>query len=239
MSRKKVLFTQLVGCNGCLMAVLGTKIFIDLMETVQVDFFPFLCDNKSEKYDFAFIEGSGENCEEELYELRSLSETIVALGTCATLGGVSNLYPKHRSVPLRKIVPIDYEIPGCPPPPSLLGRAIMNIITGKEYELDDRVLCFECKFKRDSTVLPRIKSLIPQTPPQKCFIEEGVLCMGPITRMGCEAACISSNVPCEGCMGSPYNGISPIVNMLSVLPMSNELRDYRGNFYRFTENPGT
>ena len=39
----------------------------------------------------------------------------------------------------------------------------------------------------------------------KCFLEKNILCLGPITRAGCDARCPSNNVPCTGCRGLAEN----------------------------------
>jgi F420-non-reducing hydrogenase small subunit len=36
---------------------------------------------------------------------------------------------------------------------------------------------------------------------EKCFLAQGVVCMGPATRGACEAACTSGGMPCTGCFG--------------------------------------
>ncbi|UCH31604.1 MAG: hypothetical protein JSV05_08980 [Candidatus Bathyarchaeota archaeon] len=234
MLSKNVLFTQLTGCSGCLMAILGLEIFKDLMEVAKVDFFPFLCDSLEKEYNFTFVEGCSVNDERQLMELRSNTEILVALGSCAVLGGITSLSEEYPNYPLKEYVDVDYEIPGCPPPPLILGRGIMNILAGKSLELDDRVLCYSCKYAKQIIDTPHISKIIPVKPPNSCFLKEGVLCMGPIARGGCEALCIDANIPCEGCTGSPSNYIASTINMLSTLSVTKEIREYNGLYFRFS-----
>ena len=37
--------------------------------------------------------------------------------------------------------------------------------------------------------------------PEKCFLAQGIVCMGPSTRSGCEAVCTTGGMPCTGCFG--------------------------------------
>ena len=48
------------------------------------------------------------------------------------------------------------------------------------------------KVKRDYEGLPNLED---------CFIEQGYLCAGPITKAGCGGLCIRVNAPCSGCYG--------------------------------------
>jgi F420-non-reducing hydrogenase small subunit len=237
MKSKKLLFTQLTGCSGCLMTVLGMEILKDLTEAAKIDFYPFLCDNREDEYDIIFVEGCCANDERQLMELRECTKILVALGSCAVMGGITSLNKQERSYPLNKIVNIDYEIPGCPPPPALLGRGIMNILAGKSFELQDQTLCFDCKFFGQLTEKSYLDKIAPEKPPKSCFLKEGVLCLGPITRGGidgCEAACINANVPCEGCTGSSRNFAAAVINMLSVFSVKKELQEYEGLYFRFS-----
>ncbi|MHA1558072.1 MAG: hypothetical protein ACTSPM_14215, partial [Candidatus Heimdallarchaeota archaeon] len=34
------------------------------------------------------------------------------------------------------------------------------------------------------------------------FLEDGIMCMGPVIQAGCDALCPSYGMPCDGCRGS-------------------------------------
>ncbi|MFC1584119.1 oxidoreductase, partial [Fibrobacterota bacterium] len=52
--------------------------------------------------------------------------------------------------------------------------------------------------------------------PEKCFLTQGVLCMGPATRDGCEYPCVKGNMPCTGCFG-PVSGADQGARMIAAL----------------------
>ena len=55
-------------------------------------------------------------------------------------------------------------------------------------------------------------------------------------RDGCEHKCIEQGIPCEGCMGPVKQGYtSNVINFLSLLKLSRNLRDYDGIFFRFAK----
>jgi len=111
---------------------------------------------------------------------------------------------------LDQVADVDYYIPGCAPTPKIILAAVQTLLSGAlppkgSVLAPDHALCDECprkdskpetlaftEFKRPHEVL---------LDPEKCVLAQGVLCMGPATRAGCEALCIQGNMPCTGCFG--------------------------------------
>jgi F420-non-reducing hydrogenase small subunit len=111
---------------------------------------------------------------------------------------------------LNQVAEVDYYLPGCAPTPKLLGQAVEGLLSG-ELPLKgtvlspDVALCDECPRKETKpetltvTEFLRPHQLILDE--EECLLAQGVLCMGPATRAGCEALCIQANMPCTGCFG--------------------------------------
>ena len=53
--------------------------------------------------------------------------------------------------------------------------------------------------------------------PEKCMLEQGVICLGASTRAGCGAKCLEANQPCRGCMGPTAEVMDQGGSMLSAL----------------------
>lgn len=111
---------------------------------------------------------------------------------------------------LDQVVDVDYYIPGCAPPADLIMEGITAILTGNlppkgTVLAPNKSLCDECD--RNDTKPDKIKVSELKRPhetmmdPEKCFLAEGVVCMGPATRAGCGQRCINANMPCRGCFG--------------------------------------
>jgi F420-non-reducing hydrogenase small subunit len=169
----------------------------------------------------------------------------------------------NQVFPLNKKVEVDYYLPGCPPPQALIKEGITAIIEGK-LPLEKNILgggkplCDECKKetqrqKKEARSIERIFRIHEIQPDlTKCFLDEGIICLGPVTRSGCGARCIKANMPCRGCMGSMSQvndaGASYATALASLLGLENEkelseeeiqklmseIKDPVGTFYRFS-----
>lgn len=111
---------------------------------------------------------------------------------------------------LDQVVPVEFYLPGCPPPVKLIIGAVTAILEGTLPPVGSTLapnmaLCHDCprkdtkpekmlvtEFKRPHQVL---------IDPEKCILAQGLLCLGPDTRCGCDSACIRGNMPCTGCLG--------------------------------------
>ncbi|MFX1410186.1 MAG: hypothetical protein ACFFA6_07530 [Promethearchaeota archaeon] len=78
-----------------------------------------------------------------------------------------------------------------------------------------------------------------------CFIEQGYICMGPVTRAGCGGMCIKVNAPCTGCFGQTEWGVNQAERFadtiikgfnvnLSKEELLNQVKDHLGTFEKFT-----
>ena len=160
-------------------------------------------------------------------------------------------YDTVRSLP--QVIPVEYFMPGCPPPVDLILAAVDAIATGQLPPVgatiaSDKALCDECERQRseEKTVkeFKRPWQLIPDR--EKCFLEQGLVCVGPGTRGGCGARCIKVNMPCRGCFGPPPGVSDQGAKLLSAMAsladsedpaeiaaIVGQIKDPLGTFYRF------
>ena len=126
-------------------------------------------------------------------------------GHTVTLPG---FYETVRS--LDQVENVDYYVPGCAPTPKILMQAVQALLSGElppkgSVIASDVALCEECPRKDTKPDTLTIKEFRrPQeilAKEDECLLAQGLLCMGPATRGGCEALCIRGNMPCTGCFG--------------------------------------
>ena len=112
--------------------------------------------------------------------------------------------------PLDRVVDVDYYLPGCPPQTERLVEVFMAIVTGAVLPPKGSVVgagtkaqCDDCVRKKteNKTIKKFFRPWQIQDDGETCFMEQGIICMGPATRQGCGYRCIKGNSPCKGCYG--------------------------------------
>lgn len=204
--RPRVAFFELTSCEGCQLQLLNNEAslldFLDLIEPVN---FREAMDEKSDAYEIAFVEGSVTRSDEveRLQKIRSRAKILVALGSCACFGGVNQLKNRFTdpdwarrqvygdfpvatgpALPLEAVVPVDLKIYGCPIKKEEVERLVTDLVLGKTPLVPKYPVCMECKARR-----------------HLCLFELGEVCLGPVTRAGCEAWCPANRMGCWGCRG--------------------------------------
>jgi F420-non-reducing hydrogenase small subunit len=263
------------GCSGCEMALLNTgQGLLDLLQEIDIVHMPMLMDNKygnvtgkNKKIiipgaDIGIVTGGVANDEQlnVLLSMRSQCTTLIALGTCATHGGIpalanewsatewlstvfstastdeSTVPEENLPVLLDRVYAVDEKtnvdilIPGCPPRPQVIQHVLMTLLKGKKPQLPTRSVCDTCPALRQGKgAIHNIHRFMdnstydPTEPPaeMQCLLEQGLLCMGPVTAAGCSQdgapQCITARVPCRGCFGPVRHKGNQLLDMMNAL----------------------
>ncbi len=111
---------------------------------------------------------------------------------------------------LDQVIPVDYYLPGCAPPPDLILNAVQAILAGTlppkgSVLAPAKALCDTCPLKEskpEKMAIKEFKRIATSAPdPAVCYLAQGYVCLGPATRSGCGERCIKANMPCRGCFG--------------------------------------
>jgi sulfhydrogenase subunit delta len=212
MIKPRVAFFDFTGCEGCQLDMLNLdeNEFLDLMGLVDIVNFREVKTLREDDYDIAFIEGSVTRESEipRLKAIRKRAKIVVALGACACLGGVNclkneipmeealrlvygenaNNYDTIPARPTNAVVNVDYYVRGCPPIVSEFLSLVKALVLGKRPEVPNYPVCVECKMADNI-----------------CVFDKGMTCLGPVTRAGCGAICVTSGRHCWGCRGMVDN----------------------------------
>ncbi|MFH1672800.1 MAG: oxidoreductase [Pseudomonadota bacterium] len=157
---------------------------------------------------------------------------------------------------LDQIVDVDYYIPGCPPTPELVKKTIMMILDDRLAPRgsvlgEKKALCDTCPRRDGRPEVLRVRAFKrlyeAEWDPAKCFLDQGIICLGPATRGGCNARCINANMPCRGCFGPMDNvrdqGAKSLSFLSSIIDSKDEeelvkivdsIPDPAGLFYRYS-----
>ncbi|HEY5730094.1 MAG TPA: hypothetical protein VIS72_08590 [Anaerolineales bacterium] len=196
-------------CDGCQLSILNMEDeLLDLAEAIDIAY--FLEATRAQKpgpYDIALVEGSVTTPHEieRIKEVRAQAKTVIALGTCATAGGVQALrnfanvedfanvvYPHpeylhylETSTPISEHIPVDLELWGCPVNKKQVLEIIVALLNNRKPNIPPYSVCLECKQRVTVCVL----------------VDKGIPCLGPATQAGCNAICPVMGRGCYGCFG--------------------------------------
>jgi coenzyme F420-reducing hydrogenase gamma subunit len=209
MSKPKVAIFDFACCEGCQLQIVNMEEeILDLLSVADVVEWREAMSETSEVYDVAIIEGSITRLkdEERVKKIRAQAKVLVALGACATIGGVNKIknsmkeadvktavYGKHANDPhletyaakaLDEVVKVDVMIHGCPIDRKEFATILRCLLTGRTPFIPTYPVCVECKMKGNV-----------------CLYQKGEICLGILTRAGCGARCPSSGFWCCGCRG--------------------------------------
>jgi coenzyme F420-reducing hydrogenase gamma subunit len=206
--KPRVAFFDFSSCEGCQLEAINLtgEELLDLVGAVDIVNFREAKTEREDNYDIAFVEGSVTRESEipRLQKIRNQAKILVAFGACACIGGV-NCLKNHLSMdevkeivygkdakyydtiparPINAVVPVDYYVRGCPAQTAELLKVVKALLLGKKPDIPNHPVCVECKMADNV-----------------CVFERAMTCLGPVTRAGCGAICVTSGRFCWGCRG--------------------------------------
>lgn len=209
MARPTLAVWKFTSCDGCQLSLLDLEDeLLAIADRVEIAHFLEASSRVLDgPYDLSLVEGSISTPEQaaRIREIRAQSRTLVAIGACATAGGIQALrntadadaframvYPEPglidalaTATPIADHVTVDLELRGCPVSPAQLRELIAATLAGRKPRLPQEAQCAECKRAGTTCVM----------------VTSGVPCLGPVTRAGCGNLCPPLGRGCYGCFG--------------------------------------
>ncbi len=159
--KPKVAVFDFTSCEGCELQILNCEEEIpDFVAALEFVTFREAMDERAESYDIAFIDGacSRESEAERMREIRKRAKMVIPIGACAVQGCVhtlKNRYPADELLrdqygemagrfdtfavrPVSAVIPVDYFIPGCPPPAHLIRYVMTELLEGRRPDMNGR-----------------------------------------------------------------------------------------------------
>ncbi len=205
--KPRISFHDFTSCEGCQLQVLNCEDeLLDILGAVDIVQFREAIDDRQDECDIAFIEGAftRESDRARLEKIRNHAKIVVALGACATTGGLNVLknyrgidkamktvygdkagwYETSAARPIEDAIKVDYKIHGCPIPKDEFLEVVKSLLAGRKPQIPDYPVCVECKLRENV-----------------CLFHKGQFCMGIVARAGCNAWCPSYGGRCYACRG--------------------------------------
>lgn len=196
-------------CDGCQLSLLDCEDeLLAVAGALDIAYFPEATRAEDEgRYDIALIEGSVTTAHEAnaIREIRARTTKLIAIGACATSGGIQALkngadvagfiasvyaHPEFISTlatatPISDHVRVDYELRGCPISKHQLIELVAATLAGRRPQTPAHATCIACKLAGHVCVM----------------VAHGAPCLGPVTHAGCGALCPGHARGCYGCFG--------------------------------------
>ncbi len=223
--KPKLAVWKFASCDGCQLSLLNCEDeLLALADEIEIANFPEASRAiVPGPYDLSLVEGSitTQHDKERIQDVRRQSKYLVAIGACATAGGIQALrnfkdvrdfvrivyaHPDYidtlaTSSAIADHIPVDFELRGCPVNKPQLLEVITAFLHGRRPNIPRYSVCIDCK-QRDTVCLA---------------VTQDIPCLGPVTQAGCGAICPAYGRGCYGCFGP-----AETPNMES---LANELRD--------------
>jgi len=208
MTKPTVGIFSLTCCEGCQIEILDLEdVLLDVVDKIDILSFRLAkAEDINQEFDIVFLEGSVSTKEdlEKTKKLRERAKTLVALGTCACTGGVQAIknFKVRREVEnavykgakqdvepvdpvgIGDVVDVDLEIKGCPIDNSEFVEILKQLLLGVKPYQREWPVCVECRMNQNP-----------------CLLDQGKICLGPLTYSGCDSVCTNNRLPCIGCRG--------------------------------------
>lgn len=208
MARPTMAVWKFASCDGCQLSLLDLEDqLLAVAEAVDIAYFREATSRDSlGPFDLSLVDGSITTAHdvERIREVRRRSRHLVALGACATAGGIQALrnfkdvaeftrmvYPRpdwidtlEHSTAISDHVRVDFELRGCPPNKHQLLEVVSAFLARRRPAIGSHSVCVECKLRGNV-----------------CVMVTGTPCLGPVTHAGCGALCPTYQRGCYGCYG--------------------------------------
>jgi F420-non-reducing hydrogenase small subunit len=128
----------------------------------------------------------------------------------------------------------------------IIGRILLLLKDDPSFKFSTKSVCSHCEREivdKIPTTLKRDYEGLSTT--DKCFLEQGYICLGPATHAGCGTRCPNkANSPCLGCYGNPagvkdqgaqfINTLGSLTFEMDPIEVANFIKDPAGLFNRFS-----
>jgi len=238
-SKPKLAVYKFSSCDGCQLSLLNLEDeLLDLAQAVDICYFLEATRTvKPGPYDIGLVEGSISTPHEagRIKQVRADCKILVAIGACATAGGIQALrnstsaedyaklvYPHpeylhylETSTSIAENVEVDLAVWGCPVNQHTTLEVITALLQGRKPNFPPSPVCIECE--RNGT--------------QCVLVAQGIPCLGPVVHGGCGALCPANGRGCYGCFGPSSAG-----NFDSMISILEKLERFPGEAARLLSN---